>query len=123
MLKKLKPKSLRKQISAAGILGIVITVLLSIISIFSYKSLKNTQEQEAKQYFGINDWNLFCVVPQDYLCENFSTLMTVFIVIMLCITALFSVLFFYIYHIIKRSREERIPRLAHRGEPVTYLLL
>lgn len=31
-------------------LGIVIAVVLSVISIFSYKSLKNTQEQEAKQY-------------------------------------------------------------------------
>ncbi|KMZ54673.1 bifunctional diguanylate cyclase/phosphodiesterase [Dorea sp. D27] len=61
---------------------------------------------------GINDWNLFCVVPQDYLSENFSTLMTVFLVIMICITALFSVLFLYIYHIIKKSREE-ITRLAY----------
>ncbi|BDF34033.1 sensor domain-containing phosphodiesterase [Lachnospiraceae bacterium] len=81
-------------------------------SSFSTFEYKNEKYWTTIFPIGINDWNLFCVVPQDYLSENFGTLMTVFIVIMLCITALFSVLFLYIYHIIKRSRQE-ITKLAY----------
>ncbi|QEK17583.1 putative signaling protein [[Clostridium] hylemonae DSM 15053] len=81
-------------------------------SSFSTFEYKNEKYWTTIVPLGINDWNLFCVVPQDYLSENFGTLMTVFAVIMLCITALFTILFIYIYRVIRKSREE-IARLAY----------
>ncbi|MCQ4671628.1 EAL domain-containing protein [Lactonifactor longoviformis] len=54
---------------------------------------------------GIKDWHIYCVVPQKFLNSNFNTLLWVFLSVMLCMVLLFAVLFFYIYRLIRRSRE------------------
>ncbi|POP30940.1 hypothetical protein C3B58_18740, partial [Lactonifactor longoviformis] len=54
---------------------------------------------------GIKDWQIYCVVPQKFLNSNFNTLLWVFLSVMLCMVLLFAVLFFYIYRLIRRSRE------------------
>ena len=61
---------------------------------------------------GINDWHLFCLVPRNYLSSNYDTLIMMFFIIMLCITILFTLLFLYIYYIIRKNREQMI-RLAY----------
>lgn len=60
----------------------------------------------------INEWNLFCLVPQTYLSNNFNTLMTIFLIILLCIIILFFILITCIYRIIKRNQENMM-RLAY----------
>lgn len=60
----------------------------------------------------INEWNLFCLVPQTYLSNNFNTLMTIFLIILLCIIILFFILLTCIYRIIKRNQENMM-RLAY----------
>lgn len=52
---------------------------------------------------GINDWNLFCLVPQSFLNHNFHTLFTVFLGVMICIFFLFGILFLYIYNLLKKE--------------------
>ncbi|MCH1984350.1 EAL domain-containing protein [Ruminococcus sp. OA3] len=54
---------------------------------------------------GINDWQLFCLVPQDFLNHNFDTLITVFLGVLICIILMFSILFIYINRLIRRSQE------------------
>lgn len=60
----------------------------------------------------INEWNLFCLVPQTYLSNNFNTLMTIFLIILFCIIILFFILLTCIYRIIKRNQENMM-RLAY----------
>ena len=60
----------------------------------------------------MNEWNLFCLVPQTYLSNNFNTLMAIFLIILLCIILLFSILLICIYRMIKRNQENMI-RLAY----------
>lgn len=81
-------------------------------SSFSTFNYKGQQYWATITPLGINDWHLFCVVPRNYLSSNYDTLTTVFFAIMFCITILFTLLFLYIYHIIKKGREE-ILRLAY----------
>lgn len=54
---------------------------------------------------GINDWQLFCLVPQDFLNHNFDTLITVFLGVLVCIIVMFSILFIYINRLIRKSQE------------------
>lgn len=52
---------------------------------------------------GINDWQIFCVVPQTFLNHNLNSLFTVFAWVMGCLFVLFGVLFFYIYSLLKKE--------------------
>lgn len=52
---------------------------------------------------GINDWQIFCLVPQTFLNHNFHTLFLVFLCVMICIFFLFGILFLYIYSLLKKE--------------------
>lgn len=54
---------------------------------------------------GINDWQLFCLVPQTFLNRNFDAIFAVFLCVMVCIILLFMVLFFYIYRLLKKEKK------------------
>lgn len=45
---------------------------------------------------GINDWQIFCLVPQTFLNHNFNTMFLVFLCVMVCVFFMFGILFFYI---------------------------
>lgn len=53
---------------------------------------------------GINDWQIFCLVPQSFLNHNFDSLLFVFVCVMVCIFALFSILCLYIYSILRKEQ-------------------
>lgn len=52
---------------------------------------------------GINDWQIFCLVPQTFLNHNFHTLFLVFSWVMITIFFLFAILFLYIYGLLKKE--------------------
>ena len=54
---------------------------------------------------GVNDWQLFCLVPQTFLNHNFHTLLLVFSGVMICIFFLFGILFLYIYSLLKKEHQ------------------
>lgn len=54
---------------------------------------------------GINDWQIFCLVPQTFLNHNFNTMFLVFLCVMVCVFFMFGILFFYIYNLLKREHE------------------
>lgn len=54
---------------------------------------------------GINDWQIFCLVPQTFLNHNFDTILIVFICVMACIFILFGILFLYIYSLLKKEHD------------------
>lgn len=62
---------------------------------------------------GINDWQIFCLVPQSFLNHNFNTLLFVFVGVMICIFVLFSILFLYIYSIL-RKEQRTLQRFAYK---------
>lgn len=51
----------------------------------------------------INDWQIFCLVPQTFLNHNFNTIFIVFLCVMACILLLFIILFLYIYSLLKKE--------------------
>ena len=53
----------------------------------------------------INDWHLFCLVPQTFLNQNFDTIFAVFLCVMVCIVVLFMILFLYIYKLLKKEKK------------------
>lgn len=62
---------------------------------------------------GINDWHIFCLMPQTFLNRNFNTIFIVFLCVMICIFILFSILFLYIYSLLKKEHET-LQVLAYR---------
>ena len=52
---------------------------------------------------GINDWQIFCLVPQTFLNYNFNIIIIVFVCVMACVFVLFGVLFLYIYSLLKKE--------------------
>lgn len=54
---------------------------------------------------GINDWQLFCLVPQTFLNSNINAIFTVFLCVMICIIILFMILFLYIYKLLRREQQ------------------
>ena len=54
---------------------------------------------------GINDWQIFCLVPQSFLNRNFNTIFVVFLCVMVCIFLMFSILFVYIYSLLKKEHQ------------------
>lgn len=54
---------------------------------------------------GINDWQLFCLVPQTFLNSNINTIFMVFLCVMICIVILFIILFLYIYKLLRREQQ------------------
>lgn len=70
-----------------------------------------TFSYEGKAYWAtfipveINDWQIFCLVPQTFLNHNFNTMFLVFLCVMVCIFLMFGILFFYIYNLLKREHE------------------
>lgn len=53
----------------------------------------------------INDWYIFCLIPQTFLNHNFNMMFVVFLCVMLCIFILFAVLFTYISRLLRKERE------------------
>ena len=66
---------------------------------------------------GINNWYIFCLVPQDTVNENFTKLFNMFTVILLLLILLFAALFIFIYHILK-NRRQALAKLAY-FDPLT----
>ena len=54
---------------------------------------------------GINDWQLFCLVPQTFLNRSFDTIFVVYLCVMVCIFLLFAILFLYIYSLLKKEHK------------------
>lgn len=54
---------------------------------------------------GINDWQIFCLVPQTFLNHNFNTIFIVFVCVMVCVFVLFGILFLYIYSLLKKEHK------------------
>lgn len=54
---------------------------------------------------GINDWQIFCLVPQTFLNRNIDTLFLVYLCVMTCIIILFMILFLYIYSLIRKEQK------------------
>lgn len=70
-----------------------------------------TFHYEGKAYWvtfipvGINDWQIFCLVPHTFLNYNFNAIFIVFICTMVCIFILFAILFWYIYNLLKKEHK------------------
>ena len=70
-----------------------------------------TFHYEGKAYWvtfipvGINDWQIFCLVPQTFLNYNFNAIFIVFVCTMGCIFFLFGILFWYIYRLLKKEHQ------------------
>lgn len=64
---------------------------------------------------GINDWYIFCIVPQDSLNGNFEKLLHMFAVIMFLLIVIFLGMFFLIDRIIRHGRNY-IMQLAYYDE-------
>lgn len=54
---------------------------------------------------GVNDWHIFCLVPQTFLNHNFNTMFMVFLSVMVCIFLLFGILFLYIYSLLRKEHK------------------
>lgn len=52
---------------------------------------------------GINDWQIFCLVPKTFLSHNFDLMFMLFFGVMVCIFLLFGILFMYIYSLLKKE--------------------
>lgn len=62
---------------------------------------------------GINDWQIFCLVPQTFLNHNFNTISIVFVCVMACVFILFGILFWYIYSLLKKE-QKTLQMLAYK---------
>ena len=51
----------------------------------------------------LNDWQIFCLVPQTFLNHNINAIFWVFLCVMICIILLFLILFLYIYSLLKKE--------------------
>ncbi|MBS5065892.1 MAG: EAL domain-containing protein [Hungatella hathewayi] len=62
---------------------------------------------------GINDWQIFCLVPQTFLNHNLDTIFLVYLCVMICMIILFMILFLYIYSLL-RKKQETLQILAYK---------